>query len=278
MKNSVSDCPSQSKFKREDDPELRETEDVVNYLVDAYKQTGEPEYRDNLLDCFEGYFVKYVVLFSRGEKGLDINNKDTMNFLRMFMNKEEKANRYSYEKTAGRIIHRIRRVLKSYTREDLYQEIVTNFLDLLERYQSITYVRKGVSSRISFAHYIQAHFRYRFYQLVASSGKDIITGSDWVEYNDELHETPVFRENEDPGVGIGVSLDKWVWGKETSPLFSTLTDSERYLLWLKYESEPSGRALNMVDLGKMMGFHHQSIVRMMEKIKKKLKKAMKDDK
>ena len=263
------------KYIREDDPELVNSEELIDYLIDAYKQTGDISYRDCLLDCFEGYFRKYVSILSHHNKGVNVNNKDTKNFLRLFMSKEERANQHTYEKYAGTIIHKIRRAVRFFTPGDIYNEIVVHFLELIENYKPITYKRGERISRISFAHYIQVNMRYRICNWVVKKGKDILTGCDWVEYRDYMHESEYNYDNDPPGVGIGISLEGWVWGKEAGQVFSGLTEAERYLLWMKYEGDPQGE-ITMRDLALMMGLHYQTIVYRMEKIRKKLKIAMEE--
>lgn len=263
------------KYIREDDPDLNNSQELIDYLADAYKQTGDMSYRDCLLECFEGYFLKYVSILSHHNNGVNINNKDTKNFLRLFMSKEERANQYTYEKYAGNIIHKIRRAVRLFTPGDIYNELIVHFLELLERYKPQIVLLKGRRQRISFAHYIQVNIRYKMCNWIVKKGRDILTGRDWVQYHDCLHESEYNYDNDPPGVGIKINLEGWVWGEEAGELFSGLTEAERYLLWMKYEGDPLGE-LTMRDLALMMGLHYQTIVYRMEKIRKKLKVAIEE--
>lgn len=269
MKNQV------EKYKREDDTELNNSQELIDYLVDAYKQTGDLEYRDCLLECFEGYFVKYVSILSHHNHGVNINNKDTRNFLRLFMCKEERVNQATYEKFAGTIIHKIRRAARLFTPGDIYNEIVIHFLELLENYKPISFKRSDKVQRISFAHYLQVNMRFRLCNWIVKKGKDILTGRDCVEYHEYLHEHVYNYDNDGPGIGVGINLEGWVWGEKAGGVFSGLTSAERYLLWMKYEGDPKGE-INMRALSLMLGVHYQTVVYRLDKIRKKLRVAMKE--
>jgi hypothetical protein len=274
MKNKTNKVQPE-KYIREDDPDLKNSQELIDYLAEAYRDTGDMSYRDCLLECFEGYLLKYVSLLAHHNNGVDINNKDTKNFLRLFMTKEERLNQHTYEKYAGTIVHKVRRALRLFTPGDVYNELVVYFLELLEKWKPKKILLKGRRQQISFAHYIQVNIRYRLWHWVARKGRDVLTGRECVEYHEWLHEKEPNYDNDPPGVGVGINLEGWVWGQEAGEIFSGLTEAERYLLWLKYEGNPGGR-LTMKDLASMMGLHYQTIVYRMEKIKKKLKTAMEE--
>ena len=261
------------KYIREDDPDLRDLMGMVNYFADAYKQTDNLGYRDSLLTLFEGYFRKYASLMKQGYASVDILNKDTRNFLRLFMGEQERLNKYTYERAAGKKIHQIRRALKSFSYDDLYHEIIVHFLGLIENYKPITYFRNKVKSRISFAHYIQVNMRYKLCRWINKKGNDIVTGSDCVEYSDYMHESSYNYDNDPEGIGVGINLQDWVWGNEANEVFSELSEAERYLLWLKYEGDPRGREMTMRDIASLTGFHYQTIVYRLNRIRDKVKKA-----
>lgn len=273
MKNKTK--TQMEKYIREDDPDLKNSEELIDYLIDAYNQTGDMTYRDCLLECFDGYFLKYVSILCHSNKSVNILNKDTKNFLRLFMSKEERTNSYTYEDSVGSIIHKIRRAIRLFTPGDIYNELIIHFLELLERYKPISYKRGNKTSRISFAHYIQVNMRFRLCNWIIKKGKDIITGRDWVQYHDFLHESEYNYDNDPPGVGVGINLEGWVWGEEAGEVFSELTEAERYLLWMKYEGNPIGKT-TMRDLAVMMGLHYQTIVLRMNNIRKKLRVAMEE--
>jgi hypothetical protein len=262
-----------AKFIREDDPELGDSSEFLNYLIDAYKQTGDMVYRDSLLDEFEGYFKKYVSMLFRAGGTVDILNKDTKNFLRLFMKDSDRANETSYFASAGAYVHMIRRALMHFTKEDLYHEIIIHFLELLENYAPITYKRKEEHHRISFPHYIQVNIRYRLCRWIVKSSRDAVMGRRCLEYNDVLFDDKYACQDSGIGISPNIDLSGWVWGKEATAPFNELTEMERYLLWLRYEGDPSGKKLSKREISNITGYHAQTINDRLEKIKSKIKNS-----
>ncbi len=260
------------KYIRKDDPELESAGQYINYLIDAYTQTSDIMYRDALLDAFDCYFKKYVGIMHSKSSGVNFNNNDTKNFLRLFMKKEDRINHGIYLDNAGSYLHMIRRVLKGFTAEDLYHELIVSFLELVEKYQPITYKRDEKKHRISFAHYVQVNMRYKLCKWVVKKSKDVLTGRDWLDYKDFMHEDEALEhENDSIGVCDGVNLKDWVWGKTSTPPFSNLTEMERYLLWLRYEGDPEGKKLSTREIAVITGYHQRSIIYKLKNIKVKLK-------
>ena len=257
-----------TKFKREDDPVLQASVEYTNYLIDAYKQTEDPTYREALIGEFDWYLRKYVNILYKNGGTVDIENKDTKALIRMLMPREGLLGEKPYKSSASLCIHNIRRTMDSFDKEDIYHEIMVIFLAAAENYKPITYKRKNQKYRISFAHYIQVLIRCGIVNLIKSINKDILTGTPCLEYSDDIegnHCTfPVFNYPE-------VSLDDWVWGKEARFPFSGLEEAERYLLWLKYNSSPSGKELTTKEVGDIVGFHERTIIYRLKKIKRKLK-------
>lgn len=262
------------KFIREDDPELNESGEYVNYLIDAYKQTGDIEYRDCLLDEFDGYLKKYVSILCKGGGSVDTNNKDTKNFLRLLMKKEDRSTENSYSVSSGIYIHMARRVMKVLTAEDIYHELVAIFLELIENYKPITYKRKEQTYRISFAHYIQVNMRYRICRMVVKNSKDIISGRNCLEYNDDLCEVDYKYGNNSIYDDVDINLKDWVWGREASFPFGLLSEMERYLLWLRYEGDPEGKRLSTKEVSDVTGLHERTIIYKLKAIKKKIQESL----
>ena len=260
----------EEKYIRKDDPVLDESVDYLNYLIDAYKQTSDLEYRDALLDAFDDYFRKYVSIMHGKGSGVDINNADTKNFLRLFMKKEDRINQHVYMKTVGSYMHMLRRALLGFTAEDLYHEVIIIFLELIEKYQPITYKRGESKHRISFAHYVQVNIRFKLCKWIIKKSQDVLTGRDWLEFKEGIHEYQYNYDNDPEGVGVGINLKDWVWGKTASEPFSDLTEMERYLIWLRYEGDPDGKKLSTREISVITGYHQRSIIYKLKKIKLKL--------
>jgi len=228
------------------------------------------EYRDALLDAFDGYFKKYVSLMHSKSSGVNVENNDTKNFLRLFMKKEDRLTQKDYLKNVGSYIHMIRRVLSSFTADDLYHELIVSFLGLIEKYHPVTYKRNEKEHRISFSHYVQVNIRYNLVRWIFTKSRDVLTGRDWLEYREELHESEFNYDNDPPAVDIGINLQDWVWGDTAEVPFSTLTEMERYLLWLRYEGDPYGKKISTREMGEITGYHQRTIIYKLERIKDKL--------
>jgi hypothetical protein len=263
-----------NKYIREDDPELEQSVEYINYLVDAYKQTDEPEYRDALLDEFDGYFKKYVGILYSGNKVVDISNKDTKNFLRLFMSPEDRATEESYRASAGKYILMVRRVMKTFSPDDIYHELIVLFLEFLEKYKPITYIRKSIKHRISFAHYIQVNIRYHLCKLIVKNSNDCITGRNCLEFNDCLEVEYSNNNFQLSDVDTQITLKDWVWGNDAGFPFTLLTDFERYLLWLRHESDPWGVKITTREMASRTGFHERTIIYKLKKIKQRIEESI----
>ena len=260
------------KYIREDDPELSSASEYTNYLIDAYKQTGDIAYRDEILSSFDVYFKKYVAILHHKSGGVNTRNKDTKNFLRLFMKAEDRAYEAAYFASAGSYVHMIRRTLSKFTVGDIYHEIIVHFLELLECYKPITYKRNEQQHRISFPHYIQVNIRYRLCRWIIKKSKDIVTGRECLEYCDTLLKRD-HKEVDLLDTSPSIDLYGWVWGDDAGIPFVGLTEMERYLIWLRYEGDPSGKKLSKRELSDITGYHWQTITYRLDKIKSKITRA-----
>ena len=259
------------KYIRKDDPELDESVDYINYLVDAYKQTGEDVYREALIASFDDYFRKYVAIMHGRGTGVNVNNSDTKSFLRLFMKKSDRATQALYHKTVGSYIHMLRRSLVSFSKDDLYNELIVYFLELLEKYDTVTYKRGDKTHRISFAHYAQVNIRYKLCRWIVKTSQDVITGRNWVEFDEDMVDNSGFQSWSYPEQPVGIDLKNWVWGTTSTKPFSDLTEMERYLLWLRFEGDPNDRKLSTREMALLTGYHERTIIYKLNKIKVKLK-------
>jgi len=258
------------KYIRKDDPGLNASVEYINYLVDAFKQTGDIVYRDALLDSFHAYFRKYVSIMTGRGNGVDVNNSDTKSFLRLFMKKEDRMNNKVYLGKVGSYIHMIRRALLRFEPEDIHHDLIVSFLELLEKYETVTYNRNEENHRISFAHYVQVNIRYKLCKWVIKKSQDVVTGQVCLEFKDEICADEPNYDNDPLGVGIGIDLKDWVWGDTATAPFSELSEMERYLLWLRYECDPNGKKISTREMALTTGYHERSIIYKLKKIKAKL--------
>jgi len=240
-------------------------ETYINNLVDQYKQTGDEALKLKLLDAFDPYFNKYVYLLCTN-KMIDIGNKDTITFLRLFMDDEDRSTPSNLASAAKRTISYVRGIFSDCTPEDIYDEMVCIFLQQLTRYKPMIANHKHSQERISFTHFLQVNTRYKLKNISAERANDALHGYN-VEFHDELNGIP-----NDNGHTNYSSIDLWwVRGDTAGDLFDQLDAYERYLLYLKYEDQEE-KPLSEYDLARLTGQDRMYIRRRMIRIKNKLKR------
>lgn len=238
----------------------------INDLVDRYKEIGSEELKSDLVFNFSPYFIKYASIVC-GTKTIDLNNKDTLKFLRLFMTDEERFSDKSIRQAAKKYVRLLRKIFSDYTSQDIYDEMQLYFLEALEKYKPMIADHKRSRERISFTHYIQVNLRYKLKGLARIKSRDALCGDDHLEYSD-LYGIPQKgqkRFSDDEEIDL-----RWIHGKTTGDLFKQLTRGERYLLWLKYESSANGKELSSWDIVKVTGLHHKTILYKLNKIREKL--------
>jgi hypothetical protein len=190
------------------------------------------------------------------------------------MKKEDRETEMAYATNAWSCIHMIRRAMRSFTPEDIYQELIAIFLELIEKYKPIVYTRNEKKYRISFAHYAQVSVRYALCRIIVKNSKDIITGRECLEFRDDIHNSLARTPIDILDNCIGVNLKDWVWGRISTFPFESLSEMERYLLWLRHESDPDGKRLSTREMADVTGYHERTIIYKLKSIKKKLKESM----
>ena len=237
----------------------------INNLVDTYKKTGENFLRLQILAAFNPYFRKYVSLFCTVSP-VNLQNKDTMRLLRLFMSPENRATEESLFSTGKKLITRIRDVFKDYTPDDLYDELICMFLEQLTRYKPMIANHKIDKPRISFTHFMQVNMRFKLNGLIVRKSKDALSCAFNMEFDDTI---PCPRMNT---IGINwAPIDlRWVQGVTSSELFKELTEIDRYLLFLKYEDE-NKKPLSDYDIARLTGLDRMYIRRKFLAIRDKLK-------
>jgi hypothetical protein len=249
--------------------EVYNDETTINNLVDQFKSTGEEQYRMKLLEAFDPYFNKYVYLLC-STKPVDINNKDTVTFLRLFMNDEDRSNYGSISNAAKRTISFLRGVFSDCEPGDIYDEMVCVFLEQLNRYKPMIANHTPHKQRISFTHFLQVNTRYRIKNIAVERSKDVLYGISNIEYYDEMAGAPSVNGT---GKNYGRIDFLWVRGDTAGDAFNQLEEYERYLLFLKYENGES-KPLSDYDLARLTGQDRMYVRRKMLKIKDKLKELV----
>ncbi len=242
-------------------------ENYINNLVDEFKKSRSEELKLTLLKEFEPYCNKYAYLLC-SFKPMDLSNKDTIKFLRLFMSEEDRASDESLITAAKRTIIHLRHLFKDFTSEDLHNEMIAFFLEQLDRYKPMIANHKHDKPRISFTHFVQVNLRYRLKEMIVKRQRDAMQCL-YVEYNDDL--SPI--EKDEVGINWNTIDLRWVHGMTTGDLFKQLNEMERYLLYLKYEDEER-KPLSDYEIAKLTGMDRMYIRRKMLKIKDKLKELI----
>lgn len=240
----------------------------INSLVDAYKTSTSEELKLKVIQEFDPYFKKYAYLLC-SFRPVDLTNKDTMKFFRLFMTDEDRATEPATYRAAKNIALYLRNLFRDYSFQDVYDQVVLFFLEQLNRYTPMIANHKSSKERISFTHFAQVNIRYRMAGLAKKRSRDAMYCRYNVEYIDEVNGTGI-----DSDVGenyCGIDQD-WVRGFTSGEIFSQLDESERYFLYLKYESHK--KYLSDYGVARMTGMDRMYIRRKMQKIKEKLEKIL----
>jgi hypothetical protein len=240
----------------------------INNLVDTYRAAPTEELKLQILKEFDPYFKKYAYLLC-SFKPVDFNNKDTMKFLRLFMSKEDRANETAILTAAKRTVGYVRNLFRDCTFQDIYDEMICLFLEQLNRYRPMIADHKHTRERISFTHFIQVNIRYKVKAISAIRGKDALYSMYNVEYKDEINGT-----GKDGYAGVNCNeIDlRWTRGETTGDIFSRLEENERYLLYLKYES--NSKELSDYTIARITGMDRMYVRRKMLKLKEKLRELV----
>jgi len=242
-------------------------EHFINDLVDRYKETPSPDLLNQLISSFTPYFKKYVsMLCSRNS--INIHNADTLKFLRLLMNKEERENDITVKFAAIRAVKYLRKVFSCYEKEEVFNEMLIIFLQALKKYKMMIADHKRSRERISFTHYIQVQTKFKLFKVVKDITKDALSNNN-VPFNDGIISRSI-----DYSSLTWKPIDlRWVHGYTTGEEFVHLTKIERYLLWLKYASGYKGKVLSSVNISSKTGLHYKTIQYRLNNIRKKLIQA-----
>lgn len=247
---------------------IYQNEEYINNLVDKYKDINSDKLRNEVINSFKPYFQKYAKIFcSRG--AVNLSNKDTITFFRLFMSKEERLTAKSCMYAAEKYLSVLRKVFIDYTQEDMYNEILIFFLEALNKYKPMIADHKRSRERISFTHYIQVNLRFKIYRLCSKKSKDALSGGGNVPYSEVAYSRPGKIEPDHQNIDLD-----WVYKGVAGDVFECLTETERFILWLKYESHPRGLVLSSKQISNRVGLHYKTIQQRMEKIRNKLEEII----
>jgi RNA polymerase sigma factor (sigma-70 family) len=230
----------------------------IDEIVRGYKEAADEQavtiHRAGLLRAFHKYFMKYVSLL-KGTIG-SIDNSDTISFLALFLNGPGKGtNDY-----LG-IYRYIRHVCKSLENEDIYNELATIFISLLDKFE--------FRPEVSFSRYITKYMRWSIKAWIMEMARNPLTRSP-IEYESYL------EDSTNPQIiSINAELPimdlAWV-SKTSSPLFSVLTRYERFLLYMNYKEGLGVRQISE-RLGRAKDTIHSHLQQALRKLREQYQKG-----
>ncbi len=224
----------------------------VDELAIKFSETKDVETGRIILKAFEPYLQKYVrLLQGHLTKG---DSADTQKFFRLFVKAADK-NRFGGIENIGKALYTVQKAFKSFTKEDLYHELVSYFLESLSRYQPIKKYDKTI---ISFTHFVQVQVRFKIYGRIYKSNSDAL-GRANIEYEDITQSPSLVKR-------LDIELTpQWVDGSCEKP-FSSLNQFERYLIYLRY-----GEGFKVCEIAEMCSCTERKILYRLAGIRKKLR-------
>ena len=264
----------------------------VDRLVAEYKtfQTLENPTRNqkiqrnkiltDLLEHFKDYMNKYVGLLRGGE--LNLRNKDTYQFLSLFLAGKPKDARSLMSARA-----QISRVMQYYEEDDIFNELVIIFVNILDRYVPVV---DEEGNMVNFVYYFTMVFRFRvkdwFNKLVTQPLLTDTISLDEEYEDEEGHVLPAknsymvqraietFLEEVEE---VEKKLDfsgfeiSWVINSD-NPLFKGLTRYDRYLLYCHF-----GMNMSVQAIADALGRDKDTIWRHLSKILEHLRECTKEN-
>ena len=183
------------------------------------------------------------------------------------MTEEERNTVSSIAYASKKTIQHLRMIFSDCTKEDIYDEMVLIFLEQLARYKPMIANNTMHKNRISFTHFLQVNSRYRLKNLCVLRGKDALSGYYNIEYNEDTISVDATQDRCDEPINIDYN---WIMGITAGDIFSQLEEYERYLLFLKYESD-NRKPLSDYELAKITGADRMYMRRKMLSLKEKIK-------
>lgn len=216
---------------------------------------------------FTNFLGKYVKLLWYGR--MDFRNKDSRKFMRLYIKDPEIRRRLIWPRVSGEVVEETWKmvnylqnyVTQNYTLMELQHELVSIFLELLDRYEKVYH--------IDFSGYLMGMYRYKVYERLqkylykydvlsqqtrlTSPEQDIPyiepgylrIENDFFKYDDELN---LF----------------WVHG-ETGRLFKNLSTLDRIIIRDSYDQNKSD-----FEIADSQGVHRNTIVNKRRRFKERL--------
>ncbi len=213
----------------------RERIDQIDALVAQYQDNEDSSALGQLLAYFEPLILKFLNILHPSRK-VHPTSPEVRAFTKLFK-------RYNTLNSVAKV----RRLFIIFTEDELHSDLVLVFAELVSSYK-VTY-KKEDGVRINFLRYMQAKFAYKLRDLVVHLDRDAQahavslnqtvkregdSGYGDLSMMDLLVDTKVPHPL-DPAIK-DIDID-WVSSPGSDSVFSTLTHTERYIIYLKHEEK-----------------------------------------
>ena len=248
------------------------TEETNNLAV-IYHTTENQEERERvtleLLKRFHSLFYKFMKLLVTGKP--DFNNKYQKAFLRLFMSDAYKSSPHAYKEVANRCTI----VFRNLTPDDIYDQLVIIFLNLLYRFNA--------TLNVGFVYYINYFFKYHLKKFMVSRYYDALDYQyiDSTDISDSFISEEVGSDDKETGnhkLAAGVEqmhtdstvekeLDEQIdlLSVTGTGKFKGMTTLERYIVYLLIF-----KGMKRVDVLELLDFSSTKLTTTLNKIKKKV--------
>lgn len=208
----------------------------VTQLVKKFKETNKDEDMLDVLKALEGIINTYTIIMSPGNANQQIHfNPYMKKFLGMFLTPAEQVN--STYQTYMQAVYRVRWIVRHYSYEDIYSQVVLILIDIIKKMKVI-----GDCDCI---YYIQLVAKFKLHDFILKIAKDSIVNIKDIpiSFSDNEDETQddiidrlsfnsEFLNYEDRIIeGLYDSVDVDCLDREDD-LFKILTNYEKYIIYL----------------------------------------------
>lgn len=258
--------------------------DVAEQIVADYQARVEGA-SQRLVDAYEGYLVNFLNLLNQGE--MDFNDKPLRNFLTLFVKDpalKVKIHQWKYSRLGRMEILRLKNMVaeqfKSFTREELWNELVLVLLEMADRYKP--------REKTGFHNYMFKAFHYWVYRslmrlisdpLVWNGDRNIDVNEQFALYQGQYQQPSAAPEaihdtNKESLLAIDEAMDEinenWINGLTCSETFAELNPFERRILKLYYVD-----GLEDAEIAERLGCCRATVNRRRLKAKRKIADALK---
>jgi hypothetical protein len=163
---------------------------LVTKLIKKYKEKEEDETLLEIIKALEGIINTFTIIICPGDPTQQIYlNPYMKKFIGIFLTKEEQ-NGTTYH-TYMQAVYRIRWIMRYWTYEDMYSELIKMLIDIIKKIKII-----GDCDSI---YYIQFVMKFKMHALVVKTAKDIMV---------DIKEMPVDFSSTNPNDGYEDTIER----------------------------------------------------------------------